>query len=397
MARKVTTMDIRMLVATLPEDANLSKWCRRLGISRPTAYKWRDRYRAEGVAGLEERSRAPERPFGRVSPTIEDAVVAARKQLADEGLDCGPASVHDRLEDLGLTPPSEATIWRIGVRRGQITPQPNKRPRASFGSFQRERPNECWQGDDTHYLLADGKEVRIINIVDDHSRLCVDALAAWTCTSERVWEAFCRGAGRHGLPQEFLNDNGRAYISPAAETPVVFQAHLGRLGVRHLHSSPRHPQTCGKVERFHQTQRRWLNAQPVASTLEELQGLLDRGRVIYNTERRHKSIGRVTPATVWAAQPPAGPCAPPTVARSTITSLRADGNGVVHAATGLKIGLGVVWANATVVVIRRAELAVVIDAVTGEIARELTVDPSRTYQATGARRGGPRQTRRGDV
>jgi transposase InsO family protein len=397
MARKVTAMDIKMLVATLPEDANVAEWCRRLGISRPTAYKWRDRYRAEGVAGLEDRSRAPERPFGRVSPTTEDAVVAARKQLADEGFDCGPASVHDRLEALGLEPPSEATIWRIGVRRGQITPQPKKRPRASFASFQRERPNECWQGDDTHYVLATGKEVRIINIVDDHSRVNVDALAAWTCTSERVWEAFCRGAARHGVPQEFLNDNGRAYISPRGETPVVFQSHLARLGVRHLHSSPRHPQTCGKVERFHQTQRRWLDAQPVAKTLEELQELLDRGRVIYNTQRRHKSIGRLTPATVWAAQPPAEPCAPPTTAPPAITSLRVDGNGVVHVATGLRIALGAPWANTQVVVIRRAELAIVIDAVTGEIARELTVDPNRSYQPTGARRGGPRQPRRREV
>jgi hypothetical protein len=349
------------------------------------------------VAGLEDRSRAPERPFGRVSATIEEAVVAARKQLADEGLDCGPASVHDRLEALGLTPPSEATIWRIGVRRGQIAPQPKKRPRATFRSFQRERPNECWQGDDTHYFLATGQEVRIINIVDDCSRTCVEALAAATCTSERVWEAFCRGAGRLGLPQEFLNDNGRAYISPTGENPVVFQAHLRRLGVRHLHSSPRHPQTCGKVERFHQTQRRWLDAQPVAETIEELQLLLDRGRVIYNTERRHKGIGRVTPASAWAAQPPAGPCLGAEEAAALISALRVDSNGVVRVGGGLRIGLGAPWANADVVVIRRAELAVVIDAVTGEIARELTIDPSRTYQPTGARRGGPRQDRRRDV
>jgi homeodomain-containing protein len=190
MARKVTAMDVKLLVATLPEGTNLSAWCRQLAITRTTAYKWRARYRAEGIAGLEEHSRAPENPFGRSSPGVEDAVVAARKQLAEEGLDYGPASVQSRLLAQGLEAPSESTIWRISARRGLVIPQPAKRPRVSFRRFARERPNECWQGDDTHYLLASAQEVRIINLLDDHSRLNVDSLAVPLCRSERVWESF---------------------------------------------------------------------------------------------------------------------------------------------------------------------------------------------------------------
>ena len=171
MARKVTAMDIKLLVATLPEDAKLAPWCRKLRISRQTAYKWRRRYRDEGVAGLEDRSRAPKQPFGRTGAAVEDAVVAARKQLIEEGLDFGPFSVRCRLDAQVLEAPSESTIWRIGVRRGQVNPQPKKAPRTSYRRFQRERPNECWQGDDTHYVLASGQEVRIINLLDDHSRL----------------------------------------------------------------------------------------------------------------------------------------------------------------------------------------------------------------------------------
>lgn len=125
MARKVTALDVKLLVATLPEGTNLSAWCRRLGITRPTAYKWRARYRAEGIAGLEDRSRAPEHPHGRSSAEVEGAVVAARKQLAEEGLDYGPASVQSRLLAHGLGTPSESTIWRISVRRG-LVPRPGQ-------------------------------------------------------------------------------------------------------------------------------------------------------------------------------------------------------------------------------------------------------------------------------
>ena len=236
--------------------------------------------------------------------------------------------------------------------------------------------------------------MRVINLLDDCSRVNVDSLAAVTCRSERVWEAFCRGAERYGLPAEFLNDNGRAYISPADETPVLFQARLMSLGVAHLHSSPRHPQTCGKVERFHQTQRRWLEAQPQARTIAELQALLDRFRHIYNHERTHRAIGRRTPAEVWAAQPPAGPCRDASEPEPLVSLHRTDASGTVTVSGRLRIALGVRWAGVPVTVIRRGEVATVIDGASGEIARELTVDPNRRYQPTGRQRGGRVQPRR---
>jgi transposase InsO family protein len=393
MARSSIPDDIKMLMAALPEGTNLSEWCRRVGISRETARKWRARYRAEGLAGLEDRSRAPKRPHGRVDETVEDLIVSVRKELADAGHDCGPASIWDRMSDTGLDPPSESTIWRVLVRRGQVTPAPKKRPRVSFRRFERERPNECWQGDDTHYLLESGQEVRVINLLDDRSRLNVDSLAVAQCRSEHIWRAFSRAVERYGLPAEFLNDNGRAWISRPDETPVIFQAHLARLGIRHLHSSPYHPQTCGKVERFHQTQRRWLNARPPARTLTELQALLDEFRDFYNHHRRHRSLGRRKPADVWGSQPPATPVAAPTDA-VTISHCVANASGAVDPAHRLQIALGRRWARAQVTVIRRGDHAIVIDSATGEIARELTIDPTRRTQPTGQPPGGPRQPRR---
>ena len=394
MAERVTAMDIKLLVATLPEDTRLAPWCRKLGISRQTAYKWRARYRAEGVAGLEDRSRAPKRPAGRVDASVEDAVVAARKQLAEEGLDAGPASIHDRLVAKGLAAPSEATIWRIAVRRGQVNPQPAKRPKVSYKRFERSRPNECWQGDDTHYPLASGQEVRIINLLDDHSRLNVDSLAVAVCTSARVWEAFCRAASRHGLPAEFLDDNGRAYVSLRGEQPVLFQAHLARLGVHQIRSRAYHPQTCGKVERFHQTQRRWLAARPAAATIAELQALLNDFRGIYNHSRPHRSLGRRTPGTVWAAQPAAAPAQradePPVLFGASLVGP----SGTISTSGHLVIGLGTEWAYRHVTVVRRGLTATVIDTYTGEIIRELTINPNHRYQATGRPRGGPARARK---
>src|SRR5258706_12381553 len=145
-AGKVTAMDVKMVVGALPDDVKLAAWCRRLGISRQTAYKWRARYRADGPAGLEERSRAARRPAGRISAELEDQIVAARKWLCDVGLDGGPASVWSLLTDRGVVGvPSEATIWRVFVRRGQIAPQPKKRPQVAFKRFVLERPDQGWR------------------------------------------------------------------------------------------------------------------------------------------------------------------------------------------------------------------------------------------------------------
>ncbi|MDP9388755.1 MAG: hypothetical protein M3Q48_12780 [Actinomycetota bacterium] len=147
------------------------------------------------------------------------------------------------------------------VRRGQVTAQPAKRPPTHLRRFERAGPNECWQGDDTHYTLASGQEVRIINIIDDHSRYNAESLAMANCTTVRVWEAFCRGANAWACqPSSSTTTAGPTPIDN--EAPAVFQAHLGRLGVGQLRSRAHHPQTCGKVERFHQTQRRGSTPSP---------------------------------------------------------------------------------------------------------------------------------------
>jgi transposase InsO family protein len=375
-----------MFLVTLPREEDLSKWCRRYGVSRQAVYRWRERFEVEGPAGLELRSRAPKRPHGRTSEGVEDAVVAARKELADLGWDNGPASIHGLLVARGgiEVVPSVSTVWRILTRRGLISPQPRKAPRRRWRRFERERPNECWQGDDTHYLLASDQEVRIINILDDCSRLNVDSLAVVQCRSPRVAECFLRGVERYGPPMEFLNDNGRAWNNPADEPPVPFQRCLADLGVRQLRCAPYHPQTCGKVERFHQTQRKWLAARPAAETIAEVQRLLDEFRDQYNHQRPHRALDRQTPAAIWTAQPAAAPIH--ALAGTTIQTTHrhtATKKGVVSIGRALSVGLGPEWARHTVTVLRHGTEVTVIDTETGEIIRHLTIDPTRNYQPTG--------------
>jgi transposase InsO family protein len=385
-------MDKKMLLATLPEGSNISEWCRRLGVSRQTAYKWRRRFRELGAAGLDDESRAPDHPHGKTDGSVELVVVEVRRRLAVEGLDHGPASIADRLRVEGMVL-SDATVWRILRRHGEISPQPRKRPRSSWTRFERDRPNECWAGDDTHYLLAGGREVRIINMLDDHSRLNVDSLAVVGCRSADIWTCFTRAVARHGIPAEFLNDNGRAWVSAEDFAPVLFARNLERAGVRQIRTSPYHPQTNGKVERFHQTQRRWLDARRPAQTVTALQQLLDEFRDIYNHQRPHRAIGRRTPATVWAAQPPATPPHTAIEGPPTFASCRAGARGEIQAGNRIRINLGIDWAQAEITVIRRGDHATAIATTTGEIIRELTLEAGRTNYGNSQPRGGSTQIR----
>jgi len=377
-------MDVKLLVATLPEDVKLAPWCRRLGISRQTAYKWRARYRAEGVAGLAERPRAAKRPAGRISAELEDRIVAARKWLCDVGLDGGPASVWSLLTDRGVVGvPSEATIWRVLVRRGQIVPEPRKRPKVAYQRFVRERPNECWQIDATHTSLATGRVVEIINIVDDCSRLCVESLAVAVCTSPAAWNAFSRAAVRYGLPAELLSDNGAAFrsVTPGAR-PVVFERNLQMLGIRTLHSRPHHPQTCGKVERFHQTQQKWFAVRPAPTTIAELQDRLDEFRAIYNQHRPHRALARQRPAAVWETLPKAHPAQIATAHEALVRNHRVAKAGLITIARDCVVYVGRKHATKHVITIRRGDQLTIIDTETAVILGDLTIDPTRRTQTT---------------
>lgn len=301
MVFEVIAMDIKIRAAVADPTLNVRAWCRTHQVSKSAFYKWRQRYALGGLEGLSEQSRRPRSSPSQTASSVEDDIVRLRKELSDAGLDAGADTIRWHLERSGVPAPAASTVWRILVRRGLVVPQPRKRPRSSWRSFVRARPNECWQIDATKWALANGRIVEIIDIIDDHSRVVVAAKAVASTTAELAWATFCDGAKHWGLPAEVLSDNGRPFIA------ALFTNNLHHCHINTINSRPYHPQTCGKIERFHQTLKRWLKQQPRARSLRQLQNQLDRFLEIYNNHRPHRGIDRVTPSIKWHATAPAIP------------------------------------------------------------------------------------------
>src|SRR5680860_227578 len=309
MAEQVASMDVRLIAAVTAgslEGVNVARVCAERGVSRKTFYKWRRRFLAEGLEGLEPRSRRPGSSPGRLDVEVEDEIVRLRKELAGLGLDHGAESIRWHLSRVSRARvPSVATIWRVLVRRGQVTPQPQKRPKVSLRRFEASQPNELWQIDATAWSLADDTGVEIVNIIDDHSRVAIVSRAVVSTTSAAAWAAFADAIERWGLPLGCLSDNGLAFSGRLRDVEVLFEANLRQAGIRPITARPYHPQTCGKVERFQQTLKKWLRVHDPFATIAALQVSLDEFRDYYNHHRPHRSIGRIPPYQRWAGSPKA--------------------------------------------------------------------------------------------
>ncbi len=301
----------RFVIEThLRTGRSIGELAKAYGMDRSWLYRRLARYRREGDAGLELRSRRPHRCPTRISDRFEEAIVALRKELTDLGVDAGAETIHYHLAKVQGEVPSVSTIWRVLKARGFVIPQPHKRPKSSYIRFCAELPNECWQADVTHVGLADGSVLEVLNIIDDHSRLCVASRVFVTTRSSDVVRTLHRAAARWGYPEKFLTDNARIFTAARGGGVGDFEAELVSLGIAPRHSRPYHPQTCGKVERFHQTLKRYLAKQDPAMTKKQLQGQLDRLASYYNTVRPHRELRRRTPVEVFAARDKSAPKGP---------------------------------------------------------------------------------------
>lgn len=394
-----------IITALVVEGLEPAEVAERYGVHRAWVYKLKARYEAEGDAALEPRSRAPKTNPNATPAATVDLVLRIRKELSEEGLDAGADTIDWHLRHHHDTELSRATINRVLVRAGTVTPDPSKRPKSSYIRFEADQPNETWQSDFTHYRLTrpdgtSGDDVEIITWLDDHSRYALHISAHVRISATIVLATFREAAGQHGYPASTLTDNGMVYtvrFSGGRGGRTKLEHELRRLGIVQKNSRPNHPTTCGKVERFQQTLKKWLRAQPdQPSSVPELQALLEVFAAIYNHRRPHRSLPhRATPATVYDALPKAAPGANRT--RDTHDRVRhdvIDGSGCVtlrHNGRLHHIGIGRTHARTRVILLIQDLDIRIVNAATGELLRELVLDPRRDYQPTGAPKGPTRR------
>jgi transposase InsO family protein len=383
-----------IITAVIIEGRSQREVARAYGIDQSWVSRLVARYRAEGEAAFQPRSRRPRTSPTRISQATQQRIIQLRKHLAEHGLDAGADTIAWHLAHHHGIRVSVATISRYLRRLGLVTPQPAKRPKASYQRFQAELPNECWQADFTHYPLASphdapARDAEVLTWLDDHSRYALDVTAHQPVTGPIVRDRFLAAVARFGVPASTLTDNGMVFTTRFAGGRGgrnTLEAELRRRNVQQKNSRPNKPTTCGKVERFQQTLKQWLRAQPHQPTnLVELQQLLDQFVAVYNQQRPHRSLpGRATPAVAYQARPKATPTAcrdHETHDRVRRDRIDTDGkvtlrvNGHLH-----HIGIGRTHARTPVLLLVQDLHVRVVNAATGELLRELTIDPARNYQ-----------------
>jgi transposase InsO family protein len=384
-----------VITAVTKQGLTQAEAARTYGLSEATVSRLMARYRDEGDAAFEPRSRRPKTSPGATPPQTVELVLRLRKQLLEDGHDAGADTLLWHLTHHHATTLSRATIHRILTRHGAVTPEPKKKPKSSYIRFEAAMPNETWQSDFTHYPLTDTtafpKGIEIITWLDDCTRYALHVSAHRAITTPIVTATFRKAAGQHGIPASTLTDNGMVYTVRLAGHGRQggrngFEQQLRDWHVAQKNSRPNHPTTCGKVERFQQTLKKWLRAQPEQpATIAELQALLDRFRTEYNQHRPHRSLPhRATPAALYNQLPKAvpGPSRDP----DTHDRIRHDivdksGTVTLRVAGQLRhIGIGRTHARTHVILLIQDLDVRVVNAITGELLRELTIDTNKDYQ-----------------
>lgn len=377
----------RLVITAVESGLSQAEVARTYQVSQGWISRLMARYRAEGDTAFEPRSRRPRSSPAATGPDTVELILRLRTTLAGQGLDAGADTIGWHLTHHHRVTVSRATIHRILTRHHIVVADPRKRPKSSYIRFEADQPNECWQSDFTHYRLANGADVEIITWLDDHSRYALHVTAHRRITAPIVAATFIDTGHHYGFPASTLTDNGMVYTVRFATGPggrTKLATELRARNIIQKNSRPNHPTTCGKVERFQQTMKKWLRAQPdQPATLTALQRLLDRFVDQYNHYRPHRSLAhRSTPAAAYHARPKATPTADRS--RDTHDRVRTDKidkTGAVtlrHAGRLHHIGIGRTHAG-TLIRLLVHDLNIT-DATTGEILRELILDPTKDYQ-----------------
>ena len=386
-----------VITAVLIEGRSQSQVARDYGVSQSWISRLIARYTLDGDAAFEPRSRRPHTSPTRLPQATIDLIIALRTELTGKGLDAGPHTIAWHLQHHHRLEVSVASISRHLHAAGLIQPSPHKRPKSSYIRFAAEQPNERWQADFTHWWLKRGNHAEILCWIDDHSRYAISVTAHMRITTPIVVDEFTKATQRHGIPYSTLTDNGMVFTTRLAGGRGGrnrFEHELRRLNIHQINSTPNHPTTCGKVERFHQTLKRWLTHQPRATTLTELQTQLDTFIDEYNHRRPQRSLPHdATPATIYNSRPKADP-ATRIDTHNRVRTDRVDQAGSItlrHNGRLHHIGIGRIHHRTRVLILVQDSNITIINAATGEVLRELTLDPTRDYQPTGAPKGPTRK------
>ncbi len=325
--RSAVSLRLELVTLASAEGANVRRLCRRFGVSPKTAYKWIGRYEQEGAAGLDDRSRRPHRSPERTSREVERSVLRVRRRHPA----WGGRKIRGRLLlDGHAELPSASTITEILRRHDCLDPQESIK-RQALKRFEAGAPNHLWQMDfKGHFALRRGR-CHPLTVLDDHSRF---DLGLEACANEKagtVRECLTKIFARYGLPDRMLVDNGSPWGSVAEQSYTPLKAWLIRLGIAVIHSSPFHPQTLGKDERFHRTLKAEVLRDRVYDDLKACQRQFDRWRQIYNHERPHESLGDQVPISRYRESDRGFPKnLPPIVYGSSDQVRKVQSNGIIY-------------------------------------------------------------------
>ena len=374
------------ILSVVIEGRTQAETARQYEVSESSVSRWVARWRAEGDTVFQARSRRPGSSPSKVCDEIVELVVNLRAELSSRGLDAGPHTVCWHLQQRHQITVSPSTIRCRFVDLGLVEPNPKKRPKSSYVRFAADLPNQMWQSDFCHWRLATGADTEIITWLDDHSRYALSVTVHRRITGPIVVDTFNQTCVDHGVPASTLTDNAMVYttrFSGGKGGRNAFEARLAYLGTEQKNSAPNHPTTCGKVERFQQTLKKWLTSQPCANDLNELQALLNEFTGTYNHNRPHRALKRSTPAAAYNRLPKATPEHNGADVHFRVRHDRIDKTGSVtlrHNSRLHHIGIGRAHKH-TPVTLLVADLDIrVIATQTGELLRHLTLDPSRDYQ-----------------
>jgi transposase InsO family protein len=281
---------VEFVVRALQGAEPLSQLCHEFGISRPAGYLWLARYREGGVAAIEERSRRPNLSPTQTAPELEACIVALRKAYPD----WGARKFQVLLGRQGIELPSSTIhrmLWRLGLVREA------DRHRPAVMRFERAEPNELWQMDFKGPKNWP-KTATALSVIDDHSRYVVALRATSRPEGRLVQQHLIQAFEECGLPEAMLMDHGIPWWQAQSFAGATYLSlWLIRQGIALHFSGIRHPQTQGKVERFHGSMERALNHRGVPAG--DHQQWLDAFRREHNYIRPHEALDMQTPASRW--------------------------------------------------------------------------------------------------